>query len=124
MSDDIIYPRCIRGGRDPAFTVRGFFLPCCWCDNQASYDEFDYLGFFHEDLHIDSLKNVDDIRGVFQSDEWLHFYDILENKQREAPKTCKQHCGISNGKVRSKTDKINEEGRILGSYELINIKEL
>lgn len=110
MRDDLIKPRCVHGGRDPAFNVRGYFLPCCWCDNTSSIKEFEYLGFFEEDLHIDSQNTADDIRSIFTSPEWEHFYHLVRYDQSNAPATCHHHCGIFNGRQAKVTEKVDSAG--------------
>lgn len=86
--------------------------------------DFEYLGFFHEDFHIDNQHSKDDIKAIFASAEWQHFYDTVQNNQREAPNTCKYHCGIKNGKVKTMTEKMRGDGTILGRERLIDLKEL
>jgi hypothetical protein len=100
-----IHPRCVLGGRDPAFTISGYFVPCCWTDNFYAYNDLEMYGFFHEDFFIDNLKTPEDIKEIFKSDEWEHFYDVLMNNPEIAPNVCKQHCGIRDDGVVPATSK-------------------
>lgn len=106
-----IKPRCKYGGRDPSFNIDGYFLPCCWVDNPQAKKELEFFGIFHEDFFIDNLKTPEDIKSVFNSDEWNHFYNFVEENPDKAPHACKSHCMVIDGEHISLTEKIDHEGR-------------
>ncbi len=85
-----IRPMCV-GGKEPALTAEGFFLPCCWCDRRNKF--FQEAGFLNESLNI---SNVDDIVSeVFLSKAWKDFFYMIQYKQDKAPPVCKEHCGVN-----------------------------
>jgi len=89
-----IHPDCLRleSTKQVMFTSRGYFLPCCECDTSTARKEFNLLGFFKEDFHIDNLNSADGVKAVINSDEWQDFYkDLLEDPEN-SPEICKEFC--------------------------------
>lgn len=109
-----IRPKCIVGGRDPAFTIDGYFLPCCWVDNDDAKKFFQLHGFYEDHFSIYNLKTPEDIKNVFKSPEWLEFYELLENGPELAPWACKHHCGVTENSIGS-TVKYTEDGMDVGT---------
>jgi hypothetical protein len=112
-----INPKCLYGDRDPAFTNKGYFLPCCWCDNPETTKELEIIGIFEEELHIDNLNSPEEIKKVFTSDEWKWFYKILLENPENAPWACKRHCSVIDGKEVTQTLKYHK-GRKLGAKNI------
>ena len=87
-----IKARCVEMMKAPAFTNKGVFLPCCWCDSQNLQDWKD-LGFFNQEFHISNLQTSEDVRGVFGSETWQDFYQMLYIDPASAPEVCRRKCG-------------------------------
>ena len=119
-------PKCIYGGRDPAFTIHGYFVPCCWVDNAQSRKELDYYGFFQDNFFIDNINSPEELKSIFISPEWTDFYNMLLTKPYEAPALCKINCNAHQG---TSTVKLNDEGHNVGLdkrrlLELIDVKNI
>ena len=82
-----LYPRCMGGTKPPAYSATGYILPCCWADDDKVLDEFKFL--MKEHL---KLENVESINDIFLSDEWIEFFNMLEQNGNNAPYVCKKYC--------------------------------
>ena len=90
-----IKPRCLTFDpksyhKPAAYTSDGFMLPCCWLDDPKNDFGVEYFGLKDEHLRV---KNVKELKDIFQSDEWDHFFDTLLNNQEQAMKHCQYKCG-------------------------------
>lgn len=89
-----LYPRCIKPHtesekrKDIAMTASGYFIPCCWCDNNNLFEHFKEI--LQEKFHISNIDSPDD---VFESDEWKKLMYTIEHDGSNAPKVCKVKCG-------------------------------
>lgn len=92
-----ITPRCYVH-KEPAFTNKGYFVPCCWCDD-SDISDLQKLGLIQEKFHVTNIKSA---KEVFNSTEWKEFYELLILDPELAPSACKYHCGGNfNEKVRT-----------------------
>ena len=90
-----IKPRCLtfepKAYHKPAaYTSDGFMLPCCWLDDPKNDFGVEYFGLKDEHLRV---NKVNELKDIFLSDEWDHFFDTLLNNQGQAMKHCKYKCG-------------------------------
>ena len=99
-----IYPRChpywIENGKKiinkypmgVSYSALGHLMPCCWADSAQKKlkKQFDFFGFFDEDL---KLVNVDSVDQILYSDEWNFFHETLLTNVELAPDVCKRKCG-------------------------------
>jgi hypothetical protein len=71
-------------------TAEGHLLPCCMCDT-SNKTELSSFGMFDEELKI---ENVDNIKRILLSKQWINFHKMLLENPDSAPKICKKYCGI------------------------------
>jgi hypothetical protein len=91
----LIKPRCLTFNpksyhKPAAYTSDGFMLPCCWLDDPKNDYGVEYFGLKDEHIRVNKFNELKDI---FLSDEWDHFFDTLLNNQGQAMKHCKYKCG-------------------------------
>lgn len=87
----MLKPRCVKGIA-PAYCSTGHILPCCYIDGVINRDER-LSPLFSEHLKI---EHHDDIMTIYQSDEWVDFFDVLINRPEEASPKCWAYCGRQN----------------------------
>jgi hypothetical protein len=80
-------PKCFNH-KQPAFamTNRGEVIPCCWLDTQMNRINQDYQKL----LMVSNLDDYDSVDEIFLTDEWVQFYDDLQNGKGFP--TCYQIC--------------------------------
>ena len=95
---DKIVPKCVVGDRvTMGHSALGFLLPCCWCDNKAFQKREltkEHEALYSEHLHLDKVK---DIKEILNSKEWKAFWDIMFDDPNNAPRPCKEKCGVVKG---------------------------
>jgi len=69
-------PKCLNGKSSPAYTAKGYLLPCCWCDQPNVEPMLELQGFFEDELKV---ENVDRIEDIIISDQWVSFYRDLDS---------------------------------------------
>lgn len=74
-----------------AYTTDGFLLPCCWCDSLSTRKDIENLGFYNEKL---KLSNNDSVEDILNSTTFINFIEIIINHPKEAPRCCKDKCGV------------------------------
>jgi hypothetical protein len=74
-----------------AYTTDGFLLPCCWCDSLSTRKDIENLGFYNEKL---KLSNNDSVEDILNSTTFINFIEIIINRPKEAPRCCKDKCGV------------------------------
>ena len=87
----MLKPRCVKGIA-PAYCSTGHILPCCYIDGVIDRDET-LRPLFSENLKI---EHHDDITTIYQSDEWVDFFDVLINRPEDASPKCWAICGREN----------------------------
>ena len=87
----MLKPKCVKGIA-PAYCSTGHILPCCYID--GAIDQDDVL----KPLFLDDLKieNHDDIITIYQSEQWIDFFDVLINNPDAASPKCWAICGRDN----------------------------
>lgn len=90
-------PLCITSAQEMGHSALGFITPCCWVDpiftdhkdaGRHGYDDLQ-RNLFTDDLKI---KNNDTIDEILLSDQWLAFFDAVNNGPETAPTICKKYC--------------------------------
>lgn len=76
-----------------ASTSNGFLLPCCWCDAPSTKSDIENLGLYNPKLKISSNKKISNI---LLSEQWKKFIDTILHDVSNAPRCCKEKCGVSN----------------------------
>lgn len=89
-----IDPECLNTNvpKDVMFINKGFFVPCCECDTLRQFFDFEKFGFFQNKFHISNLNTPQDIKDVFDSNEWNNFHETITHKNELAPKICQEFC--------------------------------
>lgn len=87
-------PRCIFKDQDLTLNSQGYFTPCCWLDDELYRNQPMVNNFYKPHLHIDQNENIQDI---FDSSEWVEFWDILLNRPEDAPPVCYEYCASEKG---------------------------
>ena len=98
-SIDKIVPKCVVGDRvTMGHSALGFLLPCCWCDGKAFQSKKsltkEHEALYSEHLHLDKVK---DIKEILNSKEWKSFWDIMFDDPNNAPRPCREKCGVVKG---------------------------
>ena len=98
-SIDKIVPKCVVGDRvTMGHSALGFLLPCCWCDGKAFQSKKsltkEHEALYSEHLHLDKVK---DIKEIINSKEWKAFWDIMFDDPNNAPRPCREKCGVVKG---------------------------
>ena len=98
-SIDKIVPKCVVGDRvTMGHSALGFLLPCCWCDGKAFQSKKsltkEHEALYSEHLHLDKVK---DIKEILNSKEWKAFWDIMFDDPNNAPRPCREKCGVVKG---------------------------
>lgn len=75
-----------------AYTADGFLLPCCWCDALSTRKDIEKLGFYDSKLSLKDNKTVDEI---LYSDVFYNFVKIITHYPEDAPRCCKEKCGVA-----------------------------
>ena len=70
-----------------AYSIYGFLLPCCWCDQHDQLPDFKKLGFLDDNLRVDN-NNIEDI---VLSDTWKKFRKQLSDNE-DVPWICQYKC--------------------------------
>ena len=93
-----LYPKChpyrfgetpeLKNVKPPAYGSRGHLLPCSWCDT-PDQTEMRERGMLDEELRV---SNVDDIKKIIISPQWLKFHRTLIEKPEDAPSCCHRAC--------------------------------
>ena len=96
---DKIVPKCVVGDRvTMGHSALGFLLPCCWCDGKAYASTKpltkEHEALYSEHLHLDKVK---DIKEILNSKEWKAFWDIMFDDPNNAPRPCREKCGVVKG---------------------------
>jgi hypothetical protein len=99
IEDIKIEAKCLSGKMAPTLTGAGIFFPCCLAgrgDNVYNvYKEDPY--FLNNGFYDLNIKDCDDIISeIFNSPQWITFFDLIENNPKEAPQVCKEFCGVNN----------------------------
>ena len=104
-------PECLSLdiAKDIMFTNKGYFLPCCECDGILNHMEFNNIGFFNKEFHIDNLKTPNDIIKMFDSNIWKDFHSTLLLTPELAPTECQRFC-------RKLPDSTKQHGRGLDGF--------
>jgi hypothetical protein len=76
-----------------AYTADGYLLPCCWCDAPSTRKDFVELGFYNESLKLSNNKSVEDI---LYTGAWKKFIKIIMHDSGNAPRCCREKCGVKN----------------------------
>lgn len=71
-----INPKCLNGENSPAYTTRGYVLPCCWCDSPMVRPLLELHGMYEEELKVENVEKIEDI---ILSDQWQDFYRNLDS---------------------------------------------
>lgn len=77
-----------------AYTADGYLLPCCWCDAPSTKKDFVELGLYNEIYKLSNNKSVEDI---LYTDVWKKFINIIMHEPENAPRCCREKCGVING---------------------------
>lgn len=77
-----------------AYTADGYLLPCCWCDAQSTRKDIEDAGLYNLNLKLSNNSRIDDI---LYSEEWKKFITTVMHNPLNAPKCCKEKCGVKNG---------------------------
>lgn len=99
-----ILPKCLRNKRTRALSADGYILPCCWIDVEENRRHPVYNRFFKTNLHIDTIKDVEDIEN---SSEWQQFFIMVEMDD-ESLDVCKTMC--SNNERNPVRDRLRDDG--------------
>ena len=98
---DKIVPKCVVGDRvTMGHSALGFLLPCCWCDGKSTQLKNkipltkEHEALYSEHLHLDKVK---DIKEILNSKEWKAFWDIMFDDPNNAPRPCREKCGVVKG---------------------------
>lgn len=100
---NVLCPRCIFKEQDLTLSSQGYFTPCCWFDDELYRNQPWVDSFFNSHLNI---KNHENIQDIFDSKEWVDFWDMLLNRPEEAPPICYEYCAAPQGdkEILEKTD--------------------
>ena len=86
---DKLYPKCMKKndkgdyiGKPCTYDANGYLLPCPWADKK--------FPLALEKFHISNVE--DPIIDIFQSEEWIEFYRVLQEEPNNAPDLCKLLC--------------------------------
>lgn len=84
-------PECLDRDCSLSQHPSGYILPCCYTRvNDGSDPKHGLISsLYKERLKID---NVDSIEEIIFSDEWINFFDVIENKEDEWPDICLKVC--------------------------------
>jgi len=94
QNGDTLCPRCIFKDQDLTLNSQGYFTPCCWLDDELYRNQPWVDSFFSEHLNI---TNHDNIQDIFDSKEWVEFWDMLLNRPEDAPPVCYEYCASPQG---------------------------
>ena len=76
-----------------AYTSDGYLLPCCWCDAPSTRKDFVDLGMYNEGL---KLSNNESVISIISSNIWKKFINTIMLHPSDAPKCCREKCGVTN----------------------------
>lgn len=81
-------PECING-REHSYSVTGYIIPCCYLDN-GRLIAIEKFGMLKDKFHISNINDIGN--DVFESDEWLLFFDTLIHDYDNVHNYCKDRC--------------------------------
>lgn len=71
-------------------SAEGYITPCCYIDSYIKERGIPQDIFYQEKFKI---SNVEDIKDITQSKEWIDFYTMLQENPADAPRVCYEMCG-------------------------------
>lgn len=77
-----------------ASTADGYLLPCCWCDAPSTRTDIVKLGLYDLNLKIENNETID---AILLSTQWKNFINTILYNSNDAPRCCKEKCGLENG---------------------------
>ena len=80
-------PQCLskENATDVGHSPLGFLTPCCYTCVNSPEKHKGISQLYAEHLKID---NVDSVEEIIFSEEWLEFFDMLENRTEDCPDIC------------------------------------
>ena len=84
-------PQCLlkENAADVGHSPLGFLTPCCYTCINSPEKHKGISQLYAENLKIDNVESVEEI--IF-SEEWLEFFNMLENRPEDWPDICIKIC--------------------------------
>jgi hypothetical protein len=88
-------PKCLSekntydGSTSVGLSPLGFLTPCCFTCVNSPEKHRGITKLYSKHLKI---SNVDNIEEIMFSEEWLEFFDMLENRPEDWPDICIKIC--------------------------------
>lgn len=84
-------PQCLlkENATDVGHSPLGFLTPCCYTCINSPEKHKGISQLYAENLKIDNVESVEEI--IF-SEEWLEFFNMLENRPEDWPDICIKIC--------------------------------